>query len=1678
METGMPVINGNGGIKRPHGDNPLFVKVRDKRHKSEETSTDMGEKKKHSRQLQVVMEEDDEAAFSDEEDESGQLPGKITQARSYQLETLKVALERNTIMYLETGCGKTLVAVLLMQEIGSQMSDFDNRIMIFLAPTVQLVEQQFNVIQINTHFKVLELHGAKGVDNWTNEQWIAALNTYQVFVMTPQVLLDALARAYVKLEFLRLLIFDECHHARGNHPYFRIMQEYYRNSPTKPKIFGMTASPLSKKIASSREDCEDQIAELEFVFDSKVYTLEDRSEIECYMPKAIHKTLYYNQPMFDYADVHEKLASLLEKYKIITETTFDTEVKFNDYEACIKCLKKQINCVYGNVKYCLENFGLYGAFQALQIYKDRRIKIDIIDSELNPQSVDIRNCFMEEASQIIVSGLPKGFKNINLERGANYGVKDGLLTHKVLLLFSCLLNYVNKKEICCIIFVERVISAPVISNLIKELDLFSYVRSDYLTGKGMQDNMTTKKKHQILDSFRSGQVDVLVTTNISEEGIDVQKCSCIVQFDFPQSLNSFTQSRGRLRRQDSHYIIFVERNNKKHVETLFNFIKNDKSMLDIVSNRGERISCPITWRKDANAYQVSQTGAVINDYSSVGFIYRYCSQLPGYSYYQPQPEFSYDIVEGEMYVCKLRLPHNAAFKDIVGPPSKKKYYARQFVCLEAAKQLHQLGVIDDNLHHLLSEYEDVEEIFKSGDKKIPITGTTKRKELHSTTQPTGFCGSWLYSTDYVTLHMYKLSFSGKNNKDLHANLALLVESELEDDVAKTEMDLYLTRGRVVKLQFISCGKLSLTPRQIKDAKTFQEVSFNGMFGRLIKREKAKGDIAIIRSIYENNQVENLWIKNNMYLLIPLEQGNVYDAQIDWKSIAECAKVATYFCQPAVQVESCLESTELLNLADSQVRPSDLIGKAIMTIHTGKIYSTVGLLNDKTAQSTFPSREKQAYTTYADYFQRKYGLKIKHLSQPLVQLKQSHRVHNVLQPFAHKTKGTEDADIDESNEVTLMEIPAELCLNLGVPNCIVRTLYLVPSIMYRITNLMLASQLRQEINKNLTFSIPSTLIMQAMTTMRCSEIFSSERLELLGDSVLKYAVSCYLFVKYSDKHEGQLTLYRSKAVCNATLHQLAIHKNLPGYIRDEPFDPLKWIAPGTYCTRVVECRCEEMEDKSIEDDEIIVKIGKACNKGHRWMTSKTISDGIEALIGAYMVGGGLDAAYHVMNWMGIQVMFKPSQLKPVDIHPNILKKVKITDLESQIGYVFQNKAVLVEAMTHASAQDIEGRICYQRLEFLGDAALDLLITKHLFFENKSLPPGHLTDLRAAAVNNQTFAFAAVKHGLQKHFRHSSGLLFTQITDFADYASKINQTEYCDAFGAQVEAPKVLGDILESIAGAILVDNGFNLEQVWNVMKPLLSPIVTCSSRYLHPIREVNEICDSNGFVSKWSKVLKGDRAAITRMEVTLKDCVIVGESTKVSVKNAKKEAASKILMQLDEKQIYHSYRHNVEEGHVFVSSKELDVMSDASDRPISPLEETEFPGQMKYANLKSEDTSNGNLSMKAISDESKIIPKDNVFNNEFIPLQLNKGGPRNTLYSLCKRRAWVMPRFEELVAENARRLSIRTNWFAFRVILQIPNKDQISVSGDQKLDKNSAKDSAALLLLVELEKRGICSLTKT
>lgn len=100
-----------------------------------------------------------------------------------------------------------------------------------------------------------------------------------------------------------------------------------------------------------------------------------------------------------------------------------------------------------------------------------------------------------------------------------------------------------------------------------------------------------------------------------------------------------------------------------------------------------------------------------------------------------------------------------------------------------------------------------------------------------------------------------------------------------------------------------------------------------------------------------------------------------------------------------------------------------------------------------------------------------------------------------------------------------------------------------------------------------------------------------------------------------------------------------------------------------------------------------------------MASKTISDCVEALVGAYYVGGGLVGAVQLMRWFGLEVEIHPSMLddaiKTASLRAYVPKATEIAIIESKLKYEFSVKSLLLEAITHAShEQELGLGYCYE------------------------------------------------------------------------------------------------------------------------------------------------------------------------------------------------------------------------------------------------------------------------------------------------------------------------------------------------------------------------------------------------
>jgi ribonuclease III len=129
---------------------------------------------------------------------------------------------------------------------------------------------------------------------------------------------------------------------------------------------------------------------------------------------------------------------------------------------------------------------------------------------------------------------------------------------------------------------------------------------------------------------------------------------------------------------------------------------------------------------------------------------------------------------------------------------------------------------------------------------------------------------------------------------------------------------------------------------------------------------------------------------------------------------------------------------------------------------------------------------------------------------------------------------------------------------------------------------------------------------------------------------------------------------------------------------------------------------------------------------------------------------------------------------------------IARLEERLGYVFEDRAQLVEALTHRSyAGEQQLEHSYERLEFLGDAVLQLAVTRYLFENRPDLAEGEMAKVRAAVVNERTLA------RLARSIEIGPALLLGRGEELTGGREK----------------DSLLSDVIEALVGAIYLESGF-------------------------------------------------------------------------------------------------------------------------------------------------------------------------------------------------------------------------------------------------------------------------------
>ena len=126
------------------------------------------------------------------------------------------------------------------------------------------------------------------------------------------------------------------------------------------------------------------------------------------------------------------------------------------------------------------------------------------------------------------------------------------------------------------------------------------------------------------------------------------------------------------------------------------------------------------------------------------------------------------------------------------------------------------------------------------------------------------------------------------------------------------------------------------------------------------------------------------------------------------------------------------------------------------------------------------------------------------------------------------------------------------------------------------------------------------------------------------------------------------------------------------------------------------------------------------------------------------------------------------------------------LEEKLGYTFQNRALLENALTHSScANESRGKLqSNERLEFLGDSILGMVVADHLYRNHPDLPEGVLTRTRAALVCEDSLVVVAEELGLGQYLRLGKG----------------------EEAGGGRNRPSIRADAVEAILAAVYLDGG--------------------------------------------------------------------------------------------------------------------------------------------------------------------------------------------------------------------------------------------------------------------------------
>jgi len=493
--------------------------------------------------------------------------------REYQDRISKTCLEKNCLVVLPTGLGKTLIGLLVVIE---RMKKFPGEKVLFLAPTRPLAEQHLRYFQkhLPELFAEIQLFTGSVKPEQRKKIWYSA----DIIFSTPQCIANDLKNEIYNLKEVCLLIEDEAHRCLKNYDYNYIASNYKKNSQ-HPRILGLTASPGSES-SKIKEICRNlSIEEVEL-------RTRESDDVKEYLQELQFERESIDFPE-EFSEIRDLLKQIFEKYieelksrKLLFGFPTKTEL--------IKLQKKisyTISTGNKNYNYLL---GMSACAQAIKIQHALEL--------LETQTLESFNNYMKNLFEQADKGKSKGVLKLVS------GEKFRLAFKKSNIMLSKKIEHPKIKKIVDIVKKEREgnENAKILiftqfrdtaAIIAKEINKLKSISAKVFIGQTMKngEGLSQKEQKEIIRKFSLGEINVLCATCIGEEGLDIPEVNAVVFYEPVASAIRTIQRSGRTARLNKGKIIVLMTKKTKDETYYYVSKRKEKKMHEAIGSIREEM---------------------------------------------------------------------------------------------------------------------------------------------------------------------------------------------------------------------------------------------------------------------------------------------------------------------------------------------------------------------------------------------------------------------------------------------------------------------------------------------------------------------------------------------------------------------------------------------------------------------------------------------------------------------------------------------------------------------------------------------------------------------------------------------------------------------------------------------------------------------------------------------------------------------------------------------------------------------------------------------------------------------------------------------------------------------------------------------------------------------------------